>query len=637
MFLGYPDGGLAAIRSQHPSDRSSFTSEHGVSATYGGRGLGGADYHTHRFGEPGQYNWPTIVADLVDIINRERPRHIFTTSQWETHSDHITTYFLVIEAVKRVIRGAPDYNPTVHKTAVWPGDESWPPPSDGSTYFTEPARTTMGDPKAMIWRDRESLDVPSVMQSGLGPDNPKYFAIAAHESQGGMGRYIGRWMHKDEFFWLEQVAGLNEPPVPNAGLDQRVDEGAVVTLDGRGSRDRRLGVITHQWRQVGGPTVNLENGTSPQPQFTAPSGLPADAELEFELVVSDGSLTSVPDAVRVIVKTAAKPVTYGRNVATLAALSASTAREASGAAKIADGVMDGYPRDPSREWVTTGEKAGAWISMNWPRPVSIGKIVLHDRPNLADQVIAGTVEFSDGSKIAIGSLPNDGKAGEYAFPQRTVRSLRLVVTQVSASTENVGLAEVEVFETAEGGSAKTSITPEIGMPPNVAATPPGRGLPKPETTGGAAATTPAAAIVRGNIAPTATVSASSERPPAQTARKAVDNMAGGYPAQPDREWSTAGETGGAWIELQWKTTHVVNHVRLHDRPNPDDHVLSGTLTFSNGPPISVGALSNDGTGVDIEFPPRAVRWVRFTINSASAATANAGLAELLVFESGKSP
>ena len=628
IFLGYPDGGLGAIRSNHSTARSSFTSEHGVSATYASRGLGKTDYHTHRFGEPGNYNWPTMVRDLADIIDRERPAHIFTTSQWEHHSDHVSTYFLVIDAVKRVIAGAHDYNPTIHKTSVWPGDESWPAPPDSSAYFTEFPRGAIDDPKDMVWRDRESLDVPTVMQSGATPDNPKYFAVTAHESQGGVDRYIGRWIHKDEFFWSDQVVGMNRPPVPNAGLDQEAAESAVVTLDGRASRDRMGGTITYQWRQVAGPAVTLENPTSPQPTFTAPGSLAADATLEFELIVSDGALTSVPDGVRVIVKsTTAKAVTYGRNVAPFAAITGSSARDGSGAGKVADGVADGYPRDSSREWVTTGERDGAWISMTWRAPVTIGKIVLHDRPNTADQLLAATIEFSDGSKIGVGPLPNDGRSAEYTFPVRTVKSLRLTVGEVSRATENVGLAEIQVFETAGSNVPSVVDTTPTKVVPSTAGAPA-----KPRTAPATAPTPP------GNIAPSATVSASSERPPAQSARKAVDNLTGGYPAEPDREWSTAGESRGAWIELRWSTAHVVSRVRLHDRPNSDDQVLTGTLTFSSGPPVPVGALSNDGAAVDVEFPPRTVRWVRFTINSTSPTTANVGLAELLVFESpGKSP
>ena len=38
-------------------------------------------------------------------------------------------------------------------------------------------------------------------------DNPKAQAIAAHDSQGGLGDFIGRFVHKDEIFWAETFLG----------------------------------------------------------------------------------------------------------------------------------------------------------------------------------------------------------------------------------------------------------------------------------------------------------------------------------------------------------------------------------------------------------------------------------------------
>src|SRR4051812_37539007 len=83
IFLGYPDGGLAGMRSGYATAGSAFTSAHGRSATFASRGWGGADYHSRKFGAPGKYNWPTLVGDLADAIATLRPDHIVTSSQWE--------------------------------------------------------------------------------------------------------------------------------------------------------------------------------------------------------------------------------------------------------------------------------------------------------------------------------------------------------------------------------------------------------------------------------------------------------------------------------------------------------------------------------------------------------------------------
>jgi hypothetical protein len=45
--------------------------------------------------------------------------------------------------------------------------------------------------------------------------NAKELAVASHVSQGGLNGYIGRRIHKDEFFWTEQfVEPLLSSPVP---------------------------------------------------------------------------------------------------------------------------------------------------------------------------------------------------------------------------------------------------------------------------------------------------------------------------------------------------------------------------------------------------------------------------------------
>jgi hypothetical protein len=71
--------------------------------------------------------------------------------------------------------------------------------------------------------------------------------------------------------------------------------------------------------------------------------------------------------------------------------------------------------------------------------------VLSDRPNLSDRILAGTLRFGDASTTPVGPLDDGGAGTEVTFPSRIVSSLRFTVDQVSASTENVGLAEIEVY------------------------------------------------------------------------------------------------------------------------------------------------------------------------------------------------
>ena len=83
----------------------------------------------------------------------------------------------------------------------------------------------------------------------------------------------------------------NDAPSADAGIDQTVDEGDVVTLSGNGTDPEGQG-LTYQWVQTSGPTVTLSDPTSANPTFTAPEGL-ANSDVTFELRVSDGTKTSV--------------------------------------------------------------------------------------------------------------------------------------------------------------------------------------------------------------------------------------------------------------------------------------------------------------------------------------------------------
>jgi hypothetical protein len=61
-------------------------------------------------------------------------------------------------------------------------------------------------------------------------------------------------------------------PIADAGPNQLNIPAAVVTLDGSGSYDPLGETLTYQWQQVNGPTVTINNSTSPKATFTASAG-----------------------------------------------------------------------------------------------------------------------------------------------------------------------------------------------------------------------------------------------------------------------------------------------------------------------------------------------------------------------------
>ena len=114
---------------------------------------------------------------------------------------------------------------------------------------------------------------------------------------------------------------------------------------------------------------------------------------------------------------------------------------------------------------------------------------------------------------------------------------------------------------------------------------------------------------------------------------AVDGVADGAPAHEDNEWSVPHGTPQAWIKLTWPQPIKAMRILLYDLPNPDDQVLAGKLTFSDGSSLNVGALPNDGkTPANLTFPEKQITWVRFDITQSSPTTKGAGIAEFGVFD-----
>lgn len=102
------------------------------------------------------------------------------------------------------------------------------------------------------------------------------------------------------------VARVSFKPIANAGPDQSVPEGTLVTLDGTGSTG---GSLSYIWTQVAGPTAALGGATSAHPTFSAPPVPPAGGTVTFELVVCEGTSSncSDPDTVNVHISNVNQP------------------------------------------------------------------------------------------------------------------------------------------------------------------------------------------------------------------------------------------------------------------------------------------------------------------------------------------
>jgi len=140
-------------------------------------------------------------------------------------------------------------------------------------------------------------------------------------------------------------------------------------------------------------------------------------------------------------------LTGGVNVGRNAKATASSSHKGFTPAGAIDGNVGGYPGKWSEEWASDNESKGAWLKLTWTRPRKIDRVLLFDRPNKYDYITGGRLEFSDGSKLAVGGLPDDATSGrEIKFPAREVKWLKFTVTDVKTGYPHIGLSEIAVFE-----------------------------------------------------------------------------------------------------------------------------------------------------------------------------------------------
>jgi hypothetical protein len=86
------------------------------------------------------------------------------------------------------------------------------------------------------------------------------------------------------------ISNQNISPTANAGTDQIVSPGAVVTLNGSASSDMDGTIAGYEWVQLSGASVTLSDDSIAQPTFTAPASVDG-ATLVFGLTVTDNEGT----------------------------------------------------------------------------------------------------------------------------------------------------------------------------------------------------------------------------------------------------------------------------------------------------------------------------------------------------------
>lgn len=101
------------------------------------------------------------------------------------------------------------------------------------------------------------------------------------------GRNLDTQIHIFEGQTVDHNLSFLEPPVADAGLDQTVDEGDTVTLNGGNSSDADGIIESYLWTQTCGPSVTLSTTTAAVTSFTAPNINTDEENLVFQLTVTD--------------------------------------------------------------------------------------------------------------------------------------------------------------------------------------------------------------------------------------------------------------------------------------------------------------------------------------------------------------
>lgn len=162
---------------------------------------------------------------------------------------------------------------------------------EGDTVVLDASGATDGD-DGIVAYSWVQLSGPEMVLSDSTAMQPSFKAPNVDQSGASMVFEVtvtdfGGLYTKDTV--IINVSWVNSPPVADAGVDQSVNAGDVVTLDGTLSHDEDDGIAKAQWLQTAGVPVTLSNPTVFQPTFTAPTGILEPVTLAFELVVTDYS------------------------------------------------------------------------------------------------------------------------------------------------------------------------------------------------------------------------------------------------------------------------------------------------------------------------------------------------------------
>jgi LmbE family N-acetylglucosaminyl deacetylase len=202
--LGYGDLTLEALLSSEDPDKC-FQSRSGKTSTYGDPVQNLYDYHTLNTGDPADFTGANLRNDLSTYLLACRPDRIYTTSEFEWHTDHAFGFRMVKEILQNLSKEA-GYRPVLCESVIHGEEDTWP---EHLTYGSDnkPVIKEFSNP---FPTKGTSLDWSKVKKIVLTDEevSKKSEAISKFVSQNegtelypGTGDYTAAFCKRDEFYW----------------------------------------------------------------------------------------------------------------------------------------------------------------------------------------------------------------------------------------------------------------------------------------------------------------------------------------------------------------------------------------------------------------------------------------------------
>jgi hypothetical protein len=226
--------------------------------------------------------YPTFIAPNVDPDGSALIFQLTVTDTGGLKSTDTCIINVSWNNVPPIADAGPDQMVSEGNQVVLDGSGSSDPDDGISSYrwmqiFGKPV--TLSDPAAAS---------PSFTAPNVGPDGELLlFQLSVTDPSG---------LESTDTCFVT-ISWVNQPPIADAGADQSVTEGVLVTLDGSNSYDSDNGIVSYHWKQIDGPAVNIASADSIQASITAPDVGADGTTLQFELQVNDSQGLSSVDQV----------------------------------------------------------------------------------------------------------------------------------------------------------------------------------------------------------------------------------------------------------------------------------------------------------------------------------------------------